>query len=270
MDISQIAKNVGPLIKRNSSTILTAIGVAGSLGSTIMAIKATPEAQRKLDAAYFAKNKERTQPNEQGDWDDSEVEALTKLEVIKVVWKDYIPAVGLQVVTITCIVGAQSINMRRQAALISFATISETALREYQDRVATESPTVDRKVRDDIAQQRLDDNPVSDREVVIVAGGGDQLFYEEHTDRYFMSTMQKVQKAVNDLNFRVLNQNYASLNEFYNVIGLNPIAQGDEFGWTPEHPLEVDYVAKISDDDRPAVVITYLRKPLGNYWKGFQ
>lgn len=263
MDIGTLAKNLGPLLKRNSSTILTGIGVAGSIGSAILAVKATPGAVRKLDEAFLEKQ-DVLNNGELG------LVSLTKREVIKIVWKDYIPAVGLQVITITCIIGAQGINMRRQAALISIATVSETAFREYQERVREEAPATDRKVRDDIIQSKIDENPVSKSEVIIVAGGGDQLFYDAHTDRYFMSTMQKVQKAVNDINFRVLNQNYASLNEFYSMIGLKPVAQGDETGWTAEHTLEIDYNAKISDDDRPAIALDFYRMPLSNYWKGFQ
>jgi hypothetical protein len=264
MDISNLLGNLGPLVKRNSSTILTGIGVAGSVGSAILAVKATPGAVRKLDAAYLEKNRAK----DSEELENLPVESLTKLEVIKIVWKDYIPAVGLQIVTITCVIGAQSINLRRQATLISVATLSETAFREYQDRVTLEAPTVDRKVRDEIAKDHIDKHPVSEREVLII-GNGDQLFYDDNTDRYFMSTMQKVQKAVNDINFRILNQNYASVNEFYNEIGLKRIADGDEMGWTPESPLEIDYVAHISDDERPAISIRFFRAPLHNMWKGF-
>lgn len=262
MDISKIARHAGQLLKRNSSTILTGLGVAGSMGSMVLAVKATPGAVRKLQD-YADRMEEEFQAG--GD----EPHLITKREALKIVWKDYIPAVGVQLVTITCVVGAQSINLRKQTALISVATVSEAAFREYQERMSVEVPTKDRKVRDDIARDAVSDNPVNGREVVIV-GNGDQLFYERHTDRYFMSTMHDVRKAVNDLNFRVLNQEYASLNEFYNMVGLKTIPQGEEFGWTSEHPLELDYSTQMTEDDRACVVIDYVRKPLGNYWKVFR
>lgn len=267
MDIQQFARTLPPFLKANSSTILTGVAVAGSLGSVILAVRATPQALDKLDREFHAQNAHLQ--DELSDRDDIPVVPLSKKQVIQTVWRDYVPAVGLQVVTIASIVGAQSINMRRQAAIISVATVSERAFREYQDRVKEENPQVDRKVRGDINQDILDKHPVSEREVIIVANG-DQLFYDRHTDRYFMSTMQKVQKAVNDINFRVLNQNYASLNEFYNMLGINTVSQGDETGWTAEHNLDIDYDAKITDDDRPAIVLDFIRAPLRNYWKAFQ
>lgn len=263
MDISSIIKSIGPMIKHNSPAILTGLGVAGSIGSMVMAIKVTPTAQDKLDMAYLTKNNAHVITEEEPSV------SLTVAEVLKITWMDYIPAVGLQVLAITCVIGAQSINMRRQAALISVATISETAFSEYQEHMAVETPVKDRKVRDDIAKSKVDANPVSTREVLLV-GDGDQLFYEEYTDRYFTSTMQKVQKAVNDTNYRILGQNYASLNEFYSTIGLKPVPQGEEVGWTTEHILEVDYSSQITDDDRAAIVLSYDNRPMTNYYKGFQ
>lgn len=260
MDISPVTKNIVPLLKHNTSSILSGLGVAGSVASMVLAVKATPAAQNKLDVAFFNKN----------DNDEPGLVPLTRREVVKLVWKDYIPAASLQVVTIACIVGAQSINLRKQTALISIATVSETAFREYQDRMAVEVPTKDRKVRDDIAREKVDANPVSGREVLVIAGGGDQLFYEPQTDRYFMSTMQKVQKAVIDINFHIINDNYAPLNAFFSLLGLKSIAQGEDLGWTTEVPLEVNYSAQVTDDDRTAMVIEYRRLPIVNFYKGFQ
>jgi len=248
MDLMKIAKDIQPLIKHNSSTILTGLGVVGSLGSAVLAVKATPRAVRKMETAYIQKNNARAFEAEIADGETVEEVPLSRVEVIKVVWKDYIPAVTMEVITIGCIIGAQSINMRRQAALISAFGITEAAFREYQERVAAESPATDRKVRDETARDLIKDNPVSKAEVLLI-GNGEQLFYDAKSDRYFMSTVQKVQKTVNDLNFRILNQDYVSLNEFYSVIGLKDLPDGDDMGWTPEHPLEVDYSTHLSDDE---------------------
>ena len=260
MDIQHLITNMGPLIKRNSSTILTGLGVAGSVGSLILGIKASPGAQYKLDARYIELNEDRG---------DDELKRIPVLEVIQLVWLDYLPAVGLQIMSIACVVSAQSINLRKQAAVISAFSITEAAFREYQDRMTVEAPTQDRKVRDDIAAKVLKDNPVGGREVILL-GSGDQLFFDSYSGRYFQATKQVVDKAVNDINFRILNQEYASVNEFYSSIGLAGTDSGEEFGWTADHPLELDFSTHITDDDRPAIVITFLRKPLANYWKGFQ
>lgn len=260
MDISTIAKGGLLFVKRNSSSILTGLGVAGSLGSTVLAIKAMPNALHKLDLAFLEKNE---------GVNEADVAGLTPFEVVKTVWKDFIPAAGTEVITIVCVVGAQSINLRKQAAMISGITVLESAFREYQDRITAEAPAKDRKVRDDIARAKVDASPVSTKEVIIV-GNGDQLFYDERNDRYFESTKQKVDKAVNELLYTINGSGYASLNDFYSEIGIKRLPDGDELGWTPEHPIEVDFSTQMTDDDRAAIVITFVRKPLHNYYKGFQ
>lgn len=264
MDISNITKAAGALLRRNSSSILTGLGVAGSLTSAVLAVKATPRVIRKLDAAYLEKNGVEFASQ----LDGLPVESLTKREVIAVAWRDYVPALGVEILTITSIIGAQSINLRRQATLVSLVGISETALREYQERMAVEAPTKDRKVRDDIARKQLEDHPVNDAQVIIV-DGGDQLFYDSYTDRYFKSSMQRVQKAINDINARINNQQFASLNELYDKLGLKHVSQGDDMGWTPEHVLEMDYSTHMTEDDRSAIVLTYYNMPIMGAWKGF-
>lgn len=266
MNISTAFKAIGPLLKRNGPVILTGLGVAGSVTAIFLAVRATPRALNKLDVAYIDKNNRLMTEDPNQTYPEV---PLTPVEVIKVVWKDYLPALGVEVFTLVSIVGAQGINMRRQAAIISAFTLSEAAFREYQDRMVIEAPTKDRKVRDDVARERITANPPSGQEIVIIEGG-DQLFYEAHTDRYFQSTMQKVRKAVNDLNYKIINDNYASLNDFYNMIGLNTLPQGEETGWTTDRPLEVDYSTQMTDDDRSSIVLTYYRTPGPNYWKGHQ
>lgn len=253
MAIANMLKEVGPLIKRNSSTILSGLAVAGTISTGVFAFRAG------IKTAQYVAIKALQ---------DEEYEFSAK-ELVKDQWPVYLPVVISGVATIGCVVAAQSINLRRQAAVISAFTISETALREYQERMAVEVPAKDRKVRDEMAKDQLKEHPASKAEILL-AGNGDQLFYEPHTDRYFYSTMNKVDKAVNDLNFRVLNQEYASLNEFYERIGLKSTSSGDEFGWTADHPLELDKSTQLTDDDRAAVVITYVRPPIANYWKQFR
>lgn len=265
MNIAKAFKHTGVLLRRNSPTILTGLGVAGAFTATILAVKATPGATEKLDQAYLIKNGAENF----SDLENLPASTLTPWEVVKVAWKDYLPAAGVLVITTTCIIGAQRINVRRQAALISMVTVSESALREYQERMVAEVPAKDRKVRDDIARDKLAKNPPDNREIILI-GDGDQLFYEERTDRYFKSTKNKVDKAVNDLNFRIHNQDYAAVNDFYTLLGLKRVSTGDEFGWTQETPLEIDFSTHITEDGQAAIVITYVRNPEANYWKGFR
>lgn len=256
MDISTALKGAGSILKRNSSTILTGLSVAGVLSTVVFGVKAGVET-----GAYLERRRLQ--------YRDDDRPMPTRKEIVADVWKDYIPVVGLAVLTASCTIGAQSINLRRQAALVSAFTVSETALREYQEQVNKIAPTKDRQARDEIAKKDIEANPVTSREVIITSGK-DQLFYEPITGRYFTSDMETVRKAVNDINFQITNQVYASQNDFYRKIGLPPVDLGDEFGWSDTGPLEVDYSAQLTDDGRSAIVLRYYREPIKDYWRVYK
>ena len=105
------------LVKR-SPEILTGIGIAGMITTTIVAVKATPKAARLLEDLQAQKK-----------------EPLTKVEVVKSCWKYYIPAAATGIASVTCLIGANRVSVRRTAALAAAYQISETALTEYRDKV---------------------------------------------------------------------------------------------------------------------------------------
>ena len=123
MKLSNVTKTVSTFMRKNSPTILTAVGVSGMIASTIFAIEATPKAVKLIE--------EKKQ--------DLKVEKLTPIETVRTTWKCYIPTVVLTVLSSGCIVGANSVHAKRNAALATAYTISETALRESEKRKSKQS-----------------------------------------------------------------------------------------------------------------------------------
>jgi hypothetical protein len=104
-------------LKRNGSTILTCIGAAGTIGTAILAAKATPKAILLIEEAEKEKEEE-----------------LTKLETVCVAAQAYIPSVVMGISTLVCIFGANSLNKRQQAALTSAYALLNTSYKEYKDK----------------------------------------------------------------------------------------------------------------------------------------
>lgn len=94
--------NAKLFIKKNASTILTGLGTIGVVATSVMAVKATPRALDLIEKAEKEKGDE-----------------LTKWETVKVAGPTYLPAILLGTSTIACIFGAQILNQRQQAALMS-------------------------------------------------------------------------------------------------------------------------------------------------------
>lgn len=242
--------NASKFAVENSPTILTGVAVAGTITTAYLAVRATPAAVRDIQHA----ESEREEP-------------LTKPEVVKLCWKYYVPATATGLVTITCIVGANTISSRRQAALIGMYTFTEKAFRDYQEK-AEEHMGENRtqKVRDDIAKDIVDANPVSNNHV-FPTGFGQDLFLDELSGRYFLSTREAINRAENEIVKECINNQYASQNDFYNKLGIPSNGYGEEFGWSADHPLEISFSTQFSDDGRPCGVLHYLIKPNQGFYK---
>lgn len=248
--VSKTVKNVQTVLKKNSPAILTGVGIAGFIGTAISVGKATPKAMMLIEEKKL----------------DLDTEELTKLEVVKTVWPCYIPSVLLCTLSIGCILGANSVNMKRNAVLATAYTLSESALKEYKDKVIeTIGEKKEKNVRDAISKDRIDNNPVTKNEVIIT-GKGDYLCYEPLSGRYFNSDIDKIKKAINEINRRLLLDSYISLNELYDELGLESTDLGDKLGWRIEQSLiEVDFSTQKATDDTPCLAIDFITPPIYDF-----
>ena len=234
---------------KHSPEILMGLGIAGVITTTVLAVKATPK------AAEICK----------GLKENSEEEP-TKIDYIKATWKLYIPTAVSCAFTIACLVGVNSVNVKRNAALATAYQLSTTALSEYKDKVIeTIGEKKEREVRDKVAKDKVNKNQAS-KATVVVTGKGDSLCFDVISGRYFKSDIEKIRKIENDLNRQMLTEMYISLNEFYDELGLDHISIGDELGWNVDNGLiELNFSSQISDDGQPCIVVDYKIGPTYNY-----
>jgi hypothetical protein len=85
------------------------------------------------------------------------------------------------------------------------------------------------------------------------------------TDRYFTSDMESLRKAVNDFNAKVINDTYASLSEFYWLIGLDSTSESDNIGWSTDKLLEVDFTGVLDKNGQPGIALDFRVKPIGRF-----
>lgn len=257
MPLTRIAKLASKFATDNSPTILTAMGVTGSLTSIFLASKASFKA-----AEVLAEEQKWIDTLDQGEQYILDAKGKTLL-----VWKLYIPAATTTAVTVICIIGANQIGTRRTAALAAAYSLSEKSFHEYKDKVSERlGGAKEQKIKDEVAQDRVAANPVGTREVIIT-GTGDVLCYDTYSSRYFKSSMEALKKAQNDLNYQILGHDYASLSDFYNLIGLSPTGFSDEVGWTTSRRMELAISTVLSDDQIPCIAISFEVEPVRDYYK---
>ena len=253
LNLANLASNTRQFVNKHSPEILTGIGIAGMITTTVLAVKATP---RALELIEEKKTK---------DW----VDELTPLEVVKTAWKLYIPAIATGVVSTACLIGASPVNVKRNAALATAYKLSETALSEYREKVIeTIGEKKEKTVRDKVAEERVKKNPVSKSEV-IVTGTGTTLCFDPISGRYFQSSIDKIKRAENELNKQMLHDisGYVSLNEFYDELGLDHTSVGDDLGWNVDKLIDISFSSQLNDNGEPSVVLDYLVAPKYDFYK---
>lgn len=255
-NVSGLVKNLRTAMEKHNPEILTGIGIAGMLTTTILAVKATPKAIRIIEEMESIDSKTH------------EIVKPTKMECVKVTWKYYIPAAITGATSIACLVGASSVNARRNAALAAAYTLSDTALKEYKTKVIeTIGEKKEQIIKDKVAEEEVTKNPVSKSEVFITEKGN-TLCRDIISGRYFKSDIDRIKKAENELNKKMLNEMYVSVNEFYDELGLDHTSVGYDLGWNLDDGLiNIEFSSQIADDGTPCIVINYNVAPKYGYSK---
>lgn len=250
--LKNMTSDIKSAMVKNAPGILVGVGIVGMAGTTILAVKATPKAMLLIEA----KKKEL------------ETESLTPVETVKTTWKCYIPAAVTGVMSTACLIGASSVSARRNAALATAYNLTRVALSDYKDAVVeTIGEKKEQVVRDTVAKKKVERDPVQNTEV-IVTERGTTLCYDAVFGRYFRSDIDTIKRAVNQLNRSIVSSMYASLNEFYDEIGLPPIEIGDKLGWNiDDGQLEVDFSSQLAADGTPCLVISFNVAPDYGYSK---
>lgn len=268
-NLSKFIKNAKVLVAKKSPEILTGIGVAGFITTTILAVRATPKALTLIEEEKRRQNREIMDEAKKNGWEScNRIDRLTPIEAIKVAWKPYVPVAIIGVASAACIIGASSVHAKRTAALATAYKLSETALTEYKEKVVeTIGEKKEQLVRDKIDKDHIDKDPVSKKEVIITKSG-ETLCYDSLSGRYFKSDIEQIKRAVNELNKRMLSEMYISLNEFYDELDLAHTAVGYELGWNLDYGLiDVDFSSQIAEDETPCIVISYNVAPRHDYSK---
>lgn len=233
------------LIIKQSPIILAATAVGGVVTTAVMASQASIRASELIREAEEKKG-----------------DALTTVEKVQTGWKPYVPTIISGGLTIGAIVASTAISQKRQAALAGLYALSETALKEYQDKIEEKYGTKDaQKVRDELNGDRVKaaGTPPWDESAL---PQGDCLCFDRFTGRYFMSSTQKIGLAANEINEMIHGGDFcASLNEFYGILN-NPVLHqctvGDEVGWNIDTICKPYFTSTLTSDMRPCLVLDWV------------
>lgn len=233
--------------KRNSSTILTCVGAVGVIATTVTAVKATPKALMLLEKAKEEKG-----------------EDLTKLETVKIAGPTYVPAAVIGVSTLACIFGANVLNQRGQASLMSAYALIDSGFKDYKKKVnELYGEEAGAQVRAGIAKDKYVKQPIPP------VAEGNRLYYDFYSGRYFEATPSSVKTAEYELNRKLMMDECAYLNEWYYLLDMEPLEHGLDFGWNTcanydmywQTWIDFHHEKVVMDDGLECIIISFNQEP---------
>lgn len=232
-------------LKNNAPFVLCVAASLGTVATAISAAKQTPKAMELLDRCRECN--------------------CSRVKTAIVVAPIYLPTAGFAVGTILCIFGANHLNKKQQAALISAYKLAETSFKDYRSKVKEIiGEDKEREIQNAIAMDDFTDYQVPETE--------DPLFYDEFCKEYFNLPQSVVQEAAYKINRHLAIYEFASLNDYRNYLGLPPVDGGDEIGWSLyTGPVEYGYdwldfeYTKMDLEDGMECYSIYYQPPHPNY-----
>lgn len=246
--MSDIIKAGRKFLARNSHTILTGTAVVGVIGTAVVASRDTIQANDRLLEYRI----------------ELDGKPYDKKELVKRIAPCYIPTALTIGATITAVIGAHQTATHKILAYSSAYTMAQEAASIYRDKVheivgEKKAQEIEAAVAKEQVAKSKDDM------TAVVIGDGNVLCMDGFSGRYFPSTLEKIRKAQNDVNYKMNAEMYASLNDFYEALNLPYIACGDDLGWSNEHPIELSFSTTLTQDSKPALVVNFRESPMADY-----
>lgn len=247
MNLSSGLRTLQSVITANSPVLLVGTAVAGVVATGFLAAKGGYKARGILDEAEEEKGEE-----------------LTTTEKVQLTWLCYAAPTLTGASTIASVVGVHSIHTKRHAALAGLYAVTQGKLDDYREKAEELlGAKKTQELNTAMVQRSVDRNPIDDKEVLMVSDGT-ELCYDDWSGRYFMGSVTKIEAALNTLNRTLLDNGEASLNSFYDNLGLTSITMGDRFGWSGRDQVEAKFAPVTTSDGRPAVGFWFRSEPKDN------
>ena len=250
MDIKKGLKELGNSLSKNAPSILIGVGAAGLLASVVLAVRATPKAEKHIEE----KKKELG------------TDKLGAKEIVKAVWKDYAVTAATVVVSEAAIVTGAVLGEKKCAGLLTMYTISEKALGDYKDVIA-EAVTDHKRQEIDakVAEKHVEEDEKAKPQIYTLPSDNKIWFIESSTGQTFRSDIPSVKSVFAKLNETIAYEMWANINDLLYELGeitSDPLNNtGLDFGWGDR--IDYDLVpVTLSGDRGVAMEIQYRIGPL--------
>ena len=246
MNVMTLAKSAGLLVRANAPVVLAVAGVAGLVGTSVLAAQGAVKAKKVLEERGL---------------EDAPFEVK-----FKTTWKFFIPALSTGLATAAVMVTGNYKWGKAASSLAATMAMNEAAqksLLAYKEKAAKaigqeKADEIHREViKEQVAGTKLGSGDVH------IYGKGQHICFDTLSGRYFMSDANTIQAIENSINKRLVggSASWISLNELYNEIGLPNIRLGEETGWYADNLIDLSFSGMVADDGTPVLALEYVVDP---------
>ena len=235
----------------NLPVIQTGFSLFGTIMTPIWTAKSTLKAKEIIDAAKEKRG-----------------EDISKGEMVELTWKEFVGPIILCGLTCACEIKTTKDLLSKAATMTALAATSKATLDQQKDKtIELLGDGKAQKVNDAVAKEKVD--AISQRYggAIPFVGDGKILCIDGFSERLFVSTVEDIRSAVNDINEALIpggtwsSENQMTLNDFYSSINdaanLGPLQAGYHLGWLTGNPLKIDISTQMYKERMPVAYIQY-------------
>lgn len=260
MSMRQMFGRMNRTLSKHSTEMLLIGGAVSLVYSGVKIIQATIKSTREIDAKLAEKQRKLDEQNYTSDVTPRAT--MDQKEIVKEVWKNYIPAVAAAAFGFACMFEADHIHRRGKSALLTLYALSEA------DRIDFKKKTEEligknktQEIQQDVEQDRVfkETSTMDDKVDVIETGHGSTLIKDAFSGRYFRCSYEYIRKKCNDLTYRLWSSMEMELNSLYfEIPNMEPAECGDMVGWVAEDgPIEPYFTSTFSAWGEPCAVMRF-------------
>lgn len=247
--MNEIVKNVGSFLTKNRRIIVTG-GTIISFGVTMVSAVVD---SRKADLTIAKLKENGKEPD--------------KKELAKVYAKSYWKTAVLFSFTVAMVACNSYFDAKEITGLASAYALTEKKLVDFKEATTA---IVGEKKTDEIEKEVTKKNlskAVASNNAIINTGNGTTLFFDDWSGRLFYSDIEKVRRAVNDLNQDMFDDGYVSADDLYWRLGLPQSGMGTHMGWCMDasKKFNVSFGSMLTENDEPCVTIHFSEPPYYNF-----
>ena len=219
MNLSTMLKSGIKVVTKYSPQILTGLGIAEFITAVIFAVEATPGAYNKIKTEEYKR------------YTDGDEREITVKEIVAMTWKDYIPSATMALIGSAMIITGQYAQTKRTIAMTAaYTMMAEQANRTYERAKELVGKQKAEDIRAKVAQDMIDDIP-EEKFTQAKDCGGDDYFCDALSGQVFKHDIRKIEKAVNDYNKDLMIEMWKSVNDLYELIGIDHTIMAEILGY---------------------------------------